>query len=404
MPRLDGVRVLVVFGGTEMLGQERANLEVFRNLAELGLKARFITSSKWGHQQIQPELDQLRFGWTTAPFGYHWGKSILGRDFLNLFINLFGVLATSWCVWREAKRWKATHLYAGNWGHLTFAGPALLLLHLPFVYRIGEELPTNTRFHRFYSRWLLRRAARLVCNSKFLECQIGVLSPSCSWKQVICNHPPVRTRPKKDLTLLIPPGATVIVYVGQIIEGKGVHLLVQAVRRLLQRGRNVSLLVAGDSVWDVPLGSRLRQEVQREKLEGRIQFLGYVDDVPGLLQYADLHACPSVWVEGSPNVVLEAKREGVPSVVFPVGGLPELVEHKVDGYVCEEPSVAALVAGLEYFVMDAVRCQQAGDMAKQSLEGKYGVARFRCQWAEVFSQTLAVPEQMEVGQRRYSAS
>jgi len=71
IPRLDGFRVLVLFGGSELFGQERANIEVFRNLAELGLKARFVTSSKWGHKAIQPALDRLGFEWIFCKFdGY----------------------------------------------------------------------------------------------------------------------------------------------------------------------------------------------------------------------------------------------------------------------------------------------------------------------------------------------
>ena len=61
MPRLDGMRVLVLFGGTDWFGQERANLEVFRCLRELGLQARFVTCGKFGAQVIQPELTRLGF-------------------------------------------------------------------------------------------------------------------------------------------------------------------------------------------------------------------------------------------------------------------------------------------------------------------------------------------------------
>ena len=54
LPRLDGTRALVLFGGSELFGQERANIEVFRNLAELGLKARFVTSAKMGTRKSNP--------------------------------------------------------------------------------------------------------------------------------------------------------------------------------------------------------------------------------------------------------------------------------------------------------------------------------------------------------------
>src|SRR6185295_4121228 len=123
--KLSGVRVLVLFGGDRWFGQERANLEVFRNLVPQGLKARFVTSSKWGAKHIQPELERAGFEWTTAPFGYHWGKYLLGRYCYYLLFNLYGIVVTSWKVWREARRWRATHLYAPNWLHFSYALPAV---------------------------------------------------------------------------------------------------------------------------------------------------------------------------------------------------------------------------------------------------------------------------------------
>src|SRR3954447_17448101 len=90
--RLDGIRVLVLFGGHRIFGSEIGNIEVFRQMAKFELKARFITNKRYGADEIQPELARLGFEWTTAPFGYHWGNYIFGKYFYYIFINLYGVV------------------------------------------------------------------------------------------------------------------------------------------------------------------------------------------------------------------------------------------------------------------------------------------------------------------------
>ena len=106
-----------------------------------------------------------------------------------------------------------------------------------------------------------------------------------------------------------------------------------------------------------------------------------------ILERSDIHVCPSLEIEPLSNVVLEAKLCGKPSVVFPTGGLPELIEHRVDGYICQDQTVEALIEGIEYFVTDTNSRLAAGAAARRSLEEKFGEERFRRQWTEVFLTT-----------------
>ncbi len=386
--RLDGLRVLVLFGGSDLFGQERGNLEVFRSLAELGLKARFITSSTWGHRVIQPELDRLGFEWTTAPFGYHWTKHMLGKHFGYFLLNIYGVMATSWRLWHEARRWKPTYLYVMNWRFFSYVVPAILSLRLPLIYRAGDDPPMHTAFHRWVCRRLFGRVSQMVCISNFImECyKRAGMSPERM--RVIYNYPPQRSREAKPVVVPTTPGATVILFIGQFAEFKGVGILVDAVRALLRAGRNIDLWIAGEAYWGGEFVSKIRSQIAVNRLESRIQLLGYVENVAALLQRADIHVCPSICKEALGNVVLEAKAEGVPSVVFPDGGLPELIEHGVDGYICGKCTVEALMEGIEYFLKDAVARQKAGAAARKSLEEKFGLERFRREWSEVLLSTV----------------
>ncbi|MCL4789863.1 MAG: glycosyltransferase family 4 protein [Verrucomicrobia bacterium] len=385
--RLDGVRVLVLFGGSDLFGQERANIEVFRSLAPLGLKAKFIISSKWGRHYILPELQQHGFEWTMAPFGYQWTRYMLGKHFGYFLLNLYGVISTGWRVWREARCWRATHIYAGNWLYWVYAAPLIPWLRLPLVFRAGDQLSWRSWFHRWTGRRLLHNVDCLVCNCEFLRQRFLALESKAERTRVIYNYPATRREDEGPEMPEPPSGGTLVLYVGQVAEHKGVPVLIETAEELLRAGKVLTVWIAGESVWGNETVARLRKRVEGNGWLQHIRFLGYRSNVTNLMRRADIHVCPSVWEEPSPNVVFEAKREGVPSVVFPVGGIPELVEHGVDGYVCRECTPEALVEGIQYFLQDPTRRRRAGEAARRSLDERFGQERFRRQWAEVFLET-----------------
>jgi glycosyltransferase involved in cell wall biosynthesis len=107
-----------------------------------------------------------------------------------------------------------------------------------------------------------------------------------------------------------------------------------------------------------------------------------------LLRHCDLHVCPSIVDDPSPNVIVEAKREGVPSVAFSVGGVPELIQHQVDGFLCRAMDGQGLIEGLRYFMEDPKRREVAGQAAHESYERDFGFERFQRQWARVFRETI----------------
>jgi glycosyltransferase involved in cell wall biosynthesis len=181
-----------------------------------------------------------------------------------------------------------------------------------------------------------------------------------------------------------------IIFVGQIIPGKGLHLLFEAVNLLVGRGRDVRLDVVGqNNGWIAPQYSGYREQLllraNQPDLIERVHFLGWHEDVPHLLKTAAVHCCPSLPEirEAFGLVIVEAKEAGIPSVVFNTGAMPELVEHRIDGWICNEVSAAALAEGLEYFLTNPCRSTCAGDAARYSLR-KFSRESFAAAWSHEF--------------------
>lgn len=136
------------------------------------------------------------------------------------------------------------------------------------------------------------------------------------------------------------------------------------------------------------------ERAKRPDLAGRVDFLGSRDDVLSVMASAGVHCCPSLPEirEAFGLVVLEAKVSGLPSVIFPSGGLPELIEDRVDGWISTEISAEGLAEGLEYFIADPKRTLMAGEVARKSAE-RFSLAQFRSEWERVFG---LVPEKVGV--------
>ena len=123
----------------------------------------------------------------------------------------------------------------------------------------------------------------------------------------------------------------------------------------------------------------------RADLDGFVNFLGWREDVPTLMSRASLHCCPSrpEQREAFGNVVLEAKVSGLPSVVLPSGDLPDLVDHRRTGWICETVDAEALAEGLEFFLSRPDESVRAGLPANASA-GQYSEERFAAAWSRVF--------------------
>ncbi len=112
-------------------------------------------------------------------------------------------------------------------------------------------------------------------------------------------------------------GRPVVLAVGRLAAQKGFDTLIAAAARWRGRRPEPQLVIAGTG----PLAGRLSD--QAAKLGVDVQFLGFRDDVTGLLAAADVLALPSRW-EGQPLILSEALRAGRPVVATDVGGVRDL--------------------------------------------------------------------------------
>jgi glycosyltransferase involved in cell wall biosynthesis len=132
----------------------------------------------------------------------------------------------------------------------------------------------------------------------------------------------------RAMAVKIPTRAPLALALGRLHPNKGFAVLLES----LVEAREIELWIAGDG----PLRPELEALANRLGIASRVRFLGWRDDVPGLLSRADLLVCPSLH-EPLGNVVIEAWSAALPVVATASLGPRELIADDETGVLVPLP-------------------------------------------------------------------
>jgi teichuronic acid biosynthesis glycosyltransferase TuaC len=245
-----------------------------------------------------------------------------------------------------------------HYGYPEAVAGALLsaLLGVPFTVTLrgSELLHSRYPLRRGLMAWALRRASRVIAVSEELRRFAVELGADPANTRTIPNgveaavfYPRDRAEVRKRLG--IAPGCRVVLTAGHLIELKGHHYAIRAVKRLADSGLPVRLLIAGGA----PGRGVKSYEAELRRLIGELQagdcvsLLGRVgvERLAELMSAADVF-CLTSSREGWPNVVHEALACGTPVVASAVGAVPELLANPEHGCIVPPNDVDALAAAL----------------------------------------------------------
>lgn len=166
-------------------------------------------------------------------------------------------------------------------------------------------------------------------------------------------------------------GAFVIGAVGRLQDVKNHAGLIDAFVRLRARipERKLRLVLVGDG----PLRAGLEQQAAASGAGADIVFAGALDNVAAVLRGFSLFVLPSI-AEGTPVTLLEAMASELPVVATRVGGIPEVVEHGVQGTLVAPGDPEALAQALGAYVRDPALGAGHGRAARVRIESHYSMS------------------------------
>lgn len=147
--------------------------------------------------------------------------------------------------------------------------------------------------------------------------------------------------------------------VGRLTQVKDHASLLHAVRRLVDEGVNIRLVVVGDGESRVSI----EQERDRLRLGSHVQLMGARSDIPALLAGLDAFVLSSV-TEGYSLALVEACAAGLPCVVTDVGGNREIIRDGVSGLVVPPSDPSRLAQAMASLCADPSVRERMGRSAR----------------------------------------
>jgi glycosyltransferase involved in cell wall biosynthesis len=192
------------------------------------------------------------------------------------------------------------------------------------INRIGDPIS------RLHTLTVLREANSVVTVSNDLRLKAVAMGASAEKTRAVVNgcdlsvfHP--GNRAEARLNLGIDPASQAVVFIGRLDVKKGLRELVEAAASLRPQCANLHVYLIGEGP-DKPL---ILSAIQANNAAEYIHMLPgcAFDEVAVWMAAADLVTLPS-YMEGCPNVVLEALASGRPVVATNVGGIPEILSDE----------------------------------------------------------------------------
>lgn len=171
--------------------------------------------------------------------------------------------------------------------------------------------------------------------------------------------------------------------VGRISPEKGQIEFLQSARQIVKAFPEYRFVIAGDVLFDDARAGDYQQRVRAEAEGLPVEFLGWRDDVYGVMQQLDILVVPSIQEPGMPRVILEAQACGVPVIAFATGGIPEAITHGETGFLINPPTAQELAVKLIALLMRSPeQLAVVGQAGRRAWRQRFTLERFRRQMLE----------------------
>jgi len=167
----------------------------------------------------------------------------------------------------------------------------------------------------------------------------------------------------------IPPDRFVAGILARMEAVKGHSYLLEAVKRLKDQGRALTLLIAGVG----SLEAQLKEQAEDLGLADTVIFAGFVTDVPRLLGILDLQVNASYGTEATSLALLEGMSMGLPAVVTDYGGNPGVIQNGVNGLLVPTQDSEVLAAAILEMMEDKEAYQRMSEACLEVFERKFRV-------------------------------
>jgi len=306
----------------------------------------------------------------------------------------------------KAGKFDLIHFHGGTFsfdGHLPWRGPLhrLCMARVPWILSnhcapsltaglFPPRYPLAPRILKTFLAWsskcfLLSRCLQEIFVSNENRSQIERWFPWAKTKMRTIYHSGLEGSPPRAV---LSPEVVTIANLGHIAWRKGQHDLLTAFIAAQQKFPRLRLVLAGPPL-DGECARWIGNEISRLKLEAIVQMPGGLTDKTAFWQDADIYVQPSHY-EGAPMALMEALWLGKPAIGTRVSGIPEIIEHDVNGLLVEPGKPAGMAAAIERLVVESDTRRRFSENAAAHIQARGMTRKDMLQhYAEVYDAIFA---------------
>jgi glycosyltransferase involved in cell wall biosynthesis len=157
-------------------------------------------------------------------------------------------------------------------------------------------------------------------------------------------------------------------FVGNILPAKGIHLAIEAFSRI--KDERAELKIYGEAVSYKSLVTNYARRLRKIAVNKNISFMGGFDnkEIARIFREIDVLIVPSIWYENSPLVIQEAFAARVPVIASAIGGIPELIEDGINGWLFQSGNVDDLYGRIIRIIQNPSLIEEIRDNIKPPKE------------------------------------
>jgi glycosyltransferase involved in cell wall biosynthesis len=191
-----------------------------------------------------------------------------------------------------------------------------------------------------------------------------------------------------------PVGEPTLLFLGHLLRDKGVYDLVRAFALIAPRFPRARLVLGG--IGDLEAVKQLAAQLE---IAPRVSCPGWLDAERKAAAFAGslVFLLPS-YAEGMPMALLEAMSWGLPVIATPVGGIPQVIEHEVNGLLIAPGNIQACAAQMERLLDDPALRERLGSAARARIAADFSLGDALDRLSAIYQRFGLAPRPAVVGE------
>ena len=381
-------------------GHENTIMRLCEELYKKGHKIVIITTPSRYFSNLRSKIIDLEWGKIfSLPISGSYGSLRYGLEFMLKALYKMKKL-------HNKEKFDIIHGHSGYPVLGLITGIGGKTLGVPSVHTIYS--PVNTSIYKILlNRFYLSRIDVIISLSKNIQASLRKISIQ---EVKIKKVPPAVNlssfnqftsgkKVREDISLKSNP---ILLYVGDLTETRGLHVLIDALSIVVRQFPRTRLLMA----FNMPLEKYGREKLEIKNkissfgLNNNVIPLGIVNNMPEVMAASDIFMAPYLSIESIadyPVSILEAMAVGKPIIASEVGGIPEIISHQKNGMLVRPNDPVDLANAIIYMLNNKEEAIKKGLEGAKLVSEEFGTERVVDKLERIYGEVISNYS----GNRRY---